>query len=185
VIGLYHEGKLYSRCNLLYFYYVTIYSWHSINNHVHVLSCIEYEEKTIVEEEVVSETENPPAENNFYFDICGVETEPPPTQRKPLCIILFPCCFKIFITLYDALGDRNCVINSWCISFLGKLVTIPCLPVLFKQVFKCLVCYRKQKVLFWKRWCITWDGNFYKEKTDDGGSIKVVMGSTSEKKYLC
>jgi hypothetical protein len=23
-----------------------------------------------------------------------------------------PCCFKIFITLYDPLGDRSCVLNS-------------------------------------------------------------------------
>jgi hypothetical protein len=65
-----------------------------------------------VEEEVVSQTENPPTENNFYFDIYGVEIEPPAAQGKPRCIIRFPCCFKIFITLYDALGDQNCVINS-------------------------------------------------------------------------
>jgi hypothetical protein len=48
-------------------------------------------------------------ENNFYFNICGVETETHATQGKPRCIISFPYCFKIFITLYDALGDRNCV----------------------------------------------------------------------------
>jgi hypothetical protein len=51
-------------------------------------------------------------ENNFYFDICGVETETPATQGKPQCIIPVPCCFKIFITLYDTLGDRNWVLNS-------------------------------------------------------------------------
>jgi hypothetical protein len=28
----------------------------------------------IVEEEVISQTKNPPVENNFYFDICSVET---------------------------------------------------------------------------------------------------------------
>jgi hypothetical protein len=71
--------------------------------HVHVLSCIEHEEESVVEE-VVPHTENPPAENNFYFDICGVETKPPATQGKPRCIIPF--------SLYDALGDRNFVINS-------------------------------------------------------------------------
>ena len=38
----------------------------------------------------------------------------------------FPCCFKILITLYDALGDRSYVLNNWCIPFLGKLITIPC-----------------------------------------------------------
>ena len=56
--------------------------------HVHVLSCIEHEEESVVEEEVVPQTENPPVENNFYFDICGVETETPVTQGKPRCIIL-------------------------------------------------------------------------------------------------
>jgi hypothetical protein len=34
-------------------------------------------------------------------------------------------CFKIFITLFDALDHRSCVPNNWCISFLGKLITIP------------------------------------------------------------
>jgi hypothetical protein len=62
--------------------------------------------------EVVSQAENPPAENNFYFDICGVDPEPPTTQGKPRCIIPFPCHFKIFITLFDALGDRICVLNN-------------------------------------------------------------------------
>jgi hypothetical protein len=50
------------------------YPWHSISIHVHVFSCIEHEEESVVEEEVVSQTENPPVENNFYFDICSVET---------------------------------------------------------------------------------------------------------------
>jgi hypothetical protein len=30
-----------------------------------------------VVEKVVTPAENPPAENNFYFDICGVDPEPP------------------------------------------------------------------------------------------------------------
>jgi hypothetical protein len=47
---------------------------------------IEHEEETMVEEEVVSQAKNPPAENNFYFDICGVDSEPPATQGKPQCI---------------------------------------------------------------------------------------------------
>jgi hypothetical protein len=79
----------------------------------------------VVEEEVVPQTENPPAENNFYFNICGVKPKPPATQGKPRCIIPFPYCFQIFITLYDALGDRSCVLNNCCISFIGKLITIP------------------------------------------------------------
>jgi hypothetical protein len=41
---------------------------------VHVFSSIEHEEESVVEEEVVPRTENPLVENNFYFDIYGVET---------------------------------------------------------------------------------------------------------------
>jgi hypothetical protein len=33
----------------------------------------------------------------------------------------FPCFFKMFITLYDALGDRSYVPNHWCIPFLGNI----------------------------------------------------------------
>ena len=88
--------------------------------HVHVMWCIENEEETVVEEEVVPQAENPPAENNIYFDICGVDPEPPATQGKPRCIYPFPCCFKLFIIWDDALGDRSCVLNNCCISFLGS-----------------------------------------------------------------
>ena len=52
----------------------------------------------MVEEEVVTPAENPPAENNFYFDISGVDPEPPATQGKPRCIIPFLAVFKLFIT---------------------------------------------------------------------------------------
>jgi hypothetical protein len=45
--------------------------------HVHVLSCIEHKEESVVEEEVISQTEHPPLEDNFYFDICGVEIKTP------------------------------------------------------------------------------------------------------------
>jgi hypothetical protein len=48
----------------------------------------------VVEGEVVTQAENSPAENNFYFDIYGVDPDPPATQGKPLCIIPFPCCLK-------------------------------------------------------------------------------------------
>ena len=66
----------------------------------------------MVEEEVVTQAENPPAENNFYFDICGVDPEPPATQGKPQCIIPFLVVLKNFITLFDALGDRSYVLNN-------------------------------------------------------------------------
>jgi hypothetical protein len=42
----------------------------------------------------------------------------------------------------------------------------------------------KQMFCFDKICCFKWDGMFSKIKLD-GGSIMVVMGSTSEKMYLC
>jgi hypothetical protein len=42
----------------------------------------------------------------------------------------------------------------------------------------------KKKVLFYKRWCGKVEGMFLKIKFD-GGSIMAMMGSTSEKMYLC
>jgi hypothetical protein len=56
------------------------------------------EEEVVVEEEVVLQAENPPVENNFYFDIYGTNPEPPATQVKPRCIYPFPCCFKLLFT---------------------------------------------------------------------------------------
>jgi hypothetical protein len=70
---MYREGKLYSRYNLVCFYYITAYSKHHISIHVYVLLCIENEEEIVVEEEVVTPAENPQAENNFNFDICGTD----------------------------------------------------------------------------------------------------------------
>ena len=66
--------------------------------HVYVLLCIENEEEVIVEEEVAPQAEIPPAENSFYFDICGTDPESPTTQGKPWCILPLPCDFKLFIT---------------------------------------------------------------------------------------
>jgi hypothetical protein len=70
---------------------------------------IEHEEESILEEEVVPVTKNPPVENNFYFDICGEDVDTPTTHSKP-CIYL-SLYFKVLPTLNVALGDRNCVIN--------------------------------------------------------------------------
>ena len=58
--------------------------------------CIENEEETVVEEKVVPQAENPPAENNFYFDICGTDPEPPATQGKPQCICHLLVVLKSF-----------------------------------------------------------------------------------------
>jgi hypothetical protein len=44
----------------------------------------------VVEEKVVTHAENPPAENNFYFDICGVDPKRPATQGKSRCIYPSP-----------------------------------------------------------------------------------------------
>jgi hypothetical protein len=43
-------------------------------------------EEVTVEEEETTPTENPPAGNCFYFDICGAEPDSPTTQGKPWCI---------------------------------------------------------------------------------------------------
>jgi hypothetical protein len=55
--------------------------------HCYIWLCIENEEELAVEEEETApSTENPPAENCFYFDICGTEPYSPTTQGKPRCI---------------------------------------------------------------------------------------------------
>jgi hypothetical protein len=64
-------------------------------------------------------------ENNFYFDICGEEAATTTTQGKPSAFT-FSLYFKLLSPLNDALGNRNCVINYWSISFLEKLSIIPC-----------------------------------------------------------
>jgi hypothetical protein len=48
----------------------------------------------VIEEEVVPQAKNPPAENNFDFDINGVDPEPHATQGKPRCIIPFLVVLK-------------------------------------------------------------------------------------------
>jgi hypothetical protein len=40
---------------------------------------VDHEEDYIIEEEVVPPMENPPVENNFYFEICGEEVATPTT----------------------------------------------------------------------------------------------------------
>jgi hypothetical protein len=57
--------------------------------HVYIWLCIENEEVIVEEEETAPSTENPPAENCFYFDIYGTEPDSPTTQGKPQCIIPF------------------------------------------------------------------------------------------------
>jgi hypothetical protein len=76
---------------------------------IYVLLRIEHEEESTVEE-VVPLTENPPVENNFYFDIYGEEAATPTTQGKPQCIYL-SLYFKVLSSLNVALGNKDCVIN--------------------------------------------------------------------------
>jgi hypothetical protein len=57
--------------------------------HEHIWLYIENEEVSDEEEETAPPTETPPAENSFYFDICGTDPESPTTQGKPWCIYLF------------------------------------------------------------------------------------------------
>jgi hypothetical protein len=57
--------------------------------YVCILLCLENEEEVVVEEEVAPPTEIPPVGDNFYFDICGTDPEPPATQGKLRCIYPF------------------------------------------------------------------------------------------------
>jgi hypothetical protein len=57
--------------------------------YIYVLLCIENEEEVVVEEETAPQAEIPLVENDFHFDICGTDSEPPTTQGKPRCIYPF------------------------------------------------------------------------------------------------
>jgi hypothetical protein len=58
-----------------------------MNIHGYIWLCIENEEEiTLEEEETTPSTENPPARNCFYFNICGTKSDSPTTQGKPWCI---------------------------------------------------------------------------------------------------
>jgi hypothetical protein len=60
---------------------------HYLSIHGYIWLYIENEEEvTVEEEEITPSIENPPAENCFYFDICGTEPDSPTTQGKPWCI---------------------------------------------------------------------------------------------------
>jgi hypothetical protein len=44
---------------------------------------MENEEEVVVEEETAPQAKFPPVENNFYFDICGTDPEPPTHKASP------------------------------------------------------------------------------------------------------
>jgi hypothetical protein len=64
------------------------------------------------------------------------------------------------------------------------LITSPQIPVLQKVFLMLSLALEKQNVLFSQKMMLQWVGMFSKIKLD-GGSITAVMGSTSEKMYLC
>jgi hypothetical protein len=58
-------------------------------------------------------------------------------------------------------------------------------PLFYKKVFLMLsFSLEEQNVLFWQKMMLQVGGVFSKIKLD-GGSIMAMMGSTSEKMYLC
>jgi hypothetical protein len=86
---MHHEGKLYSRLNLMYLYYNCIFIASHKHSCLYIWLCIENEEEIVAEqEETTPPTENPPDENCFYFDIYGTELDSPKKQGKPRCIYL-------------------------------------------------------------------------------------------------
>jgi hypothetical protein len=74
------------------------------------------------------------------------------------------------------------VINNCCISFLGT-VYYSLIPFLLKGFLMLSLVLEHKMIYFKQRWCFIWEGKFSKKRLD-GGSIMVVMGSTSEKMYL-
>jgi hypothetical protein len=86
--------------------------------------------------------------------------------------------------LLDALGDKSCVLNQ-LLHFLPWIWLLLLNLLFYKKVFLMLsFALEKQNVLFWKKMMLQMGGMFSKIKLD-GGSIMAVMGSTSEKMYLC
>jgi hypothetical protein len=67
---------------MMYLYYHCIF----ISIHDYIWLYIKNEEEVLVEEETAPPTEDPPAGNCLYFDICGAEPDSPITQGKPRCI---------------------------------------------------------------------------------------------------
>jgi hypothetical protein len=94
-----HEGKLYSRPKIIYFYYLLHFHKHYMSIHDYIWLYIENKEEVEVEEaRATPPPEEPPAGNCFYFDICGAEPDSPITQGKPPVHLPPPCYFKIFLT---------------------------------------------------------------------------------------
>jgi hypothetical protein len=103
--------------------------------------------------------------------------------RQALMHLPLSLLFKLFITWDDALGDMSCMLNICWISFLGTDYQ-SLIHVLLKRFFMLILALENKMFCFKQRWCYIWDGKFSKKRLD-GESIMSVMGSTSEKMYLC
>ena len=113
--------------------------------HVCILLCIENEEEVIVEEETAHKLKF--HQSRTVSTLIFVEQIPSLLQHKAsLGAFTLPCCFKLFITWNDALGDRSCVLNNCCIPFLGT--DYHSLIPIYLEVFWCLdLPYKKCFVL--------------------------------------
>jgi hypothetical protein len=95
-----------------------------------------------------------------------------------------PLLFWNLSHLLDALGDRSCVLNQ-LLHFLPWIWLLLLKSLFYKKFFLMFsFALEKQNVLFWQKMMLQVGGMFLKIKLD-GGSIMAMMGSPSEKMYLC
>jgi hypothetical protein len=74
----------------IFLFYMFACSWHDIG--IRMLLHVEHEGDFILEEEVAPQLEDPPVENNIYFDICSVQPSTPAHKASPTaftCSLLF------------------------------------------------------------------------------------------------
>ena len=76
------------------------------------------------------------------------------------------------------------MVNYCCISFLGT-VYHSLIPVLLKSFFMLSLALENKMVCFLKKDDASYGMGSFEKKRLDGESILAVMGSTSEKMYLC
>jgi hypothetical protein len=76
------------------------------------------------------------------------------------------------------------VINNCCISFL-RTVHHSLIPVLLKSFLVLSLALKTKWFVFKAKMMLQMGWEVFKRKVLDGESIMAVMGSTSEKMYLC